>query len=101
MTRKRMQALRFSNEHIDEVSRLVELRLPVPRVCGRVWTDSAVRRYVRDAGPLLTRLHKLAPRRARTTRNRRRALALQRAYDHLEERIVDLRVQEEARRRAS
>ena len=94
MTRKRMQALRFSNEHIDEVSRLVELHLRFHGYGTGEWTDSAVRRYVRDAGPLLTRLHKLT-RADCTTRNRRRALALQRAYDHLEERIVDLRAQEE------
>jgi poly(A) polymerase len=53
-----------------------------------------VRRYVRDAGPLLTRLHKLT-RADSTTRNRRRAAALQRAYDHLEERITELAAEEE------
>jgi poly(A) polymerase len=94
MTRKRMQALRFSNEHIDDVSRLVELHLRFHGYGTGEWTDSAVRRYVRDAGPLLTRLHKLT-RADCTTRNRRRAQALQRAYDHLEERIVQLQAQEE------
>ncbi|MGH8940056.1 MAG: CCA tRNA nucleotidyltransferase, partial [Actinomycetes bacterium] len=58
------------------------------------WTDSAVRRYVNDAGPLLDRLHKLT-RSDCTTRNRRKAQALSRAYDHLEERIAALREQEE------
>ena len=58
------------------------------------WTDSAVRRYVTDAGPLLDRLHKLV-RSDCTTRNRRRAAALQRSYDSLEERIAALREQEE------
>ena len=57
------------------------------------WTDSAVRRYVRDAGPLLVRLHKLT-RADCTTRNRKRALALQRSYDSLERRI-DVLAQEE------
>ena len=58
------------------------------------WTDSAVRRYVTDAGPLLDRLHKLV-RSDCTTRNRRRAAALQRSYDSLEERIAALRAKEE------
>jgi poly(A) polymerase len=58
------------------------------------WTDSAVRRYVRDAGPLLERLHKLT-RSDCTTRNKRRAAALSAAYDDLEERIEALREQEQ------
>lgn len=94
MTRKRMQALRFSNEQIDDVARLVELHLRFHGYGTGEWTDAAVRRYVRDAGPLLTRLHKLT-RADCTTRNRRRALALQRAYDQLEARIEHLRAQEE------
>jgi poly(A) polymerase len=94
MTRKRMQALRFSNDMIDEVSRLVGLRLRFRGYGTGEWTDSAVRRYVRDAGPLLTRLHKLT-RADSTTRNRRRAIALQRSYDSLEQRISELAEQEE------
>lgn len=94
MTKKRMQALRFSNDEIDAVSRLVELHLRFHGYGTGEWTDSAVRRYVRDAGPLLTRLHKLT-RADSTTRNRRRAAALQRAYDHLEERITALAAEEE------
>lgn len=94
MTRKRMQALRFSNELTDDVSRLVELHLRFHGYGSGEWTDSAVRRYVRDAGPLLTRLHKLT-RADCTTRNRRRALALQRTYDSLEQRIAELAEQEE------
>lgn len=94
MTKKRMQALRFSNDEIDAVSRLVELHLRFHGYGTGEWTDSAVRRYVRDAGPLLTRLHKLT-RADSTTRNRRRAAALQRAYDHLEERITELAAEEE------
>ena len=94
MTRKRLQALRFSNEITDEVSRLVELHLRFHGYSGGEWTDSAVRRYVRDAGPLLTRLHKLT-RADSTTRNRRKAAALQASYDSLEERISRLAEQEE------
>jgi poly(A) polymerase len=94
MTRKRMQALRFSNEMTDDVSRLVELHLRFHGYGTGEWTDSAVRRYVRDAGPLLTRLHKLT-RADSTTRNRRRALALQRSYDSLERRISELAAEEE------
>jgi poly(A) polymerase len=94
MTRKRMQQLRFSNDEIDEVATLVELHLRFHGYGTGEWTDSAVRRYVRDAGPLLTRLHKLT-RADCTTRNRRRAATLQRAYDSLEQRIEILAAQEE------
>jgi poly(A) polymerase len=94
MTRKRMQALRFSNEMTDQVARLVELHLRFHGYGSGEWTDSAVRRYVRDAGDLLTRLHKLT-RADCTTRNRRRALALQRSYDSLEARIAELAEAEE------
>jgi poly(A) polymerase len=94
MTRKRMQALRFSNDMIDDVSTLVELHLRFHGYGAGEWTDSAVRRYVRDAGPLLDRLHKLT-RADCTTRNRRRAITLQRSYDSLERRIAELAAQEE------
>lgn len=94
MTRKRMQALRFSNEMTDDVSTLVELHLRFHGYGSGEWTDSAVRRYVRDAGPLLDRLHKLT-RADCTTRNRRRAIALQRSYDSLERRIAELAQEEE------
>jgi poly(A) polymerase len=94
MTRKRMQALRFSNEMTEEVATLVALHLRFHGYGTGEWTDSAVRRYVRDAGPLLTRLHKLT-RADSTTRNRKRALALQRSYDSLERRIAELAEQEE------
>jgi poly(A) polymerase len=89
-----MQNLRFSNDEIDEVSSLVELHLRFHGYGSGEWTDSAVRRYVRDAGPLLPRLHKLT-RADSTTRNRRRALALQQSYDSLERRIAELEEQEE------
>ncbi|MDP1876661.1 MAG: CCA tRNA nucleotidyltransferase [Actinomycetota bacterium] len=94
MTRKRMQTLRFSNDMVDDVSRLVELHLRFHGYGSGEWTDSAVRRYVRDAGPLLDRLHKLT-RADCTTRNRRRAQALQRSYDSLERRIRELQAHEE------
>src|SRR5690606_28953153 len=94
LTRKRMRALKFPNEVIADVSRLVELHLRFHGYGAGEWTDSAVRRYVRDAGPLLDRLHKLT-RSDCTTRNRRKAAALSRAYDGLEERIAQLQEQEE------
>ncbi|MEU9577796.1 CCA tRNA nucleotidyltransferase [Streptomyces chilikensis] len=94
MTKKRMTALKYSNEMVKDVSRLVELHLRFHGYGTGEWTDSAVRRYVRDAGPLLDRLHKLT-RSDCTTRNKRKAAALSRAYDGLEERIAQLKEQEE------
>ncbi|WP_438696058.1 CCA tRNA nucleotidyltransferase [Streptomyces alkaliphilus] len=94
MTRSRMGKLKYSNELIKDVSRLVELHLRFHGYGSGEWTDSAVRRYVRDAGPLLDRLHKLT-RSDCTTRNKRKAAALSRSYDGLEKRIERLREQEE------
>lgn len=94
MAKKRLTALKYSNELVRDVSRLVELHLRFHGYGTGEWTDSAVRRYVRDAGPLLSRLHKLT-RSDCTTRNRRKAAALSRAYDGLEERIAQLQEQEE------
>jgi poly(A) polymerase len=94
MARARLRTLRYPKSVIDEVSRLVYLHLRFHGYGGGEWTDSAVRRYVTDAGPLLDRLHKLV-RSDSTTRNRRRAAALQRSYDSLEMRIAALREQEE------
>lgn len=94
MTKKRMVALKYSNDLVRDVSRLVELHLRFHGYGTGEWTDSAVRRYVRDAGPLLDRLHKLT-RSDCTTRNKRKASALSRAYDGLEERIAQLQEQEE------
>ncbi|KIF68938.1 RNA nucleotidyltransferase [Streptomyces sp. AcH 505] len=94
LTKKRMTALKYSNEMVRDVSRLVELHLRFHGYGTGEWTDSAVRRYVRDAGPLLTRLHKLT-RSDCTTRNKRKAAALSRAYDGLEDRIAQLQEQEE------
>lgn len=93
MTKKRMTALKYSNELVKDVSRLVELHLRFHGYGTGEWTDSAVRRYARDAGPLLDRLHKLT-RSDCTTRNKRKAAALSRAYDGLEERIAQLQERE-------
>jgi poly(A) polymerase len=94
MTRTRLRALRYPKSVIDDVSRLVYLHLRFHGYGTGEWTDSAVRRYVTDAGPLLERLHRLV-RSDCTTRNRRRATALQRSYDSLEQRIATLREQEQ------
>lgn len=94
MVRKRLTALRYPNDVIDEVAALTELHLRFHGYGTGEWTDSAVRRYVRDAGDQLTRLHKLT-RADSTTRNRKRAAALQTAYDSLEDRIAELAEQEE------
>ncbi len=94
LTRKRMKALAFPNHVTDDVAQLVELHLRFHGYGTGEWTDSAVRRYVRDAGQLLDRLHILT-RADCTTRNQRKAAALARAYDHLEERIARLAEQEE------
>ena len=94
MTRRRLRELRYPKAVVDDVSQLVFLHLRFHGYGTGEWTDSAVRRYVTDAGPLLERLHALV-RSDCTTRNRRRAAALQRSYDSLEQRIAALRAQEE------
>ena len=94
LARKRLTELRFGKEVIADVSRLVELHLRFHGYGDGEWTDSAVRRYVRDAGPLLTRLHALT-RADCTTRNARKAARLAASYDTLEARIAVLREQEE------
>jgi poly(A) polymerase len=94
MAAKRLKALRFSGDDVKAVSRLVELHLRFHGYGSGEWTDSAVRRYVRDAGDLLDRLHVLT-RADCTTRNRQKAERLRRAYDDLEVRIAVLAEQEE------
>jgi poly(A) polymerase len=86
MARKRLRALKYSKEIIEDVSQLVFLHLRFHGYGKGEWTDSAVRRYVTDAGDLLPRLHKLV-RADCTTRNKRKAAALQGTYNQLEERI--------------
>ncbi len=97
MTRKRLSALRYPKNVVEDVTRLVELHLRFHGFGRGEWTDAAVRRYATDAGPLLERLHVLV-RSDCTTRNRRKAAALAAAYDELEERIALLREQEELER---
>src|SRR6478609_9400413 len=94
LTRKRMQALKYSGDDIDAVTRLVELHLRFHGYGSGQWTDSAVRRYVRDAGDQLERLHVLT-RADCTTRNHRKAERLRRTYDELEDRIERLSEEEE------
>jgi poly(A) polymerase len=93
MTRHRMEALRYSKEDTDVVVELVRLHLRF-HTYRLGWSDHAVRRYVRDAGPLLERLNALT-RSDCTTRNEAKARALARRMDELERRIVELREQEE------
>lgn len=93
MTRRRMKALRYSKDVTEETANLVFLHMR-PHTFKMGWTDAAVRRYVRDAGPLLEDLNELV-RSDVTTRNARRARTISRRIDELEERIVDLRQREE------
>ncbi len=97
MARKRLTELRFPRDVVTDVSRLVELHLRFHGYGTGEWTDSAVRRYVTDAGPLLSRLHALT-RADCTTRNQAKAQRLARAYDSLEERIARLAEQRGAGR---
>ena len=92
-----MRALKYSKQMVDDVSQLVYLHLRFHGYGDGKWTDSAVRRYVTDAGPLLPRLHRLV-RADCTTRNRRRAAALQANYDGLEARIAELAAKEDLAR---
>ncbi|MBV9662606.1 MAG: CCA tRNA nucleotidyltransferase [Actinobacteria bacterium] len=93
MTRDRMRALHYPNDDVDDVVRLVELHLRFHGYGDGVWTDSAVRRYARDAGPLLERLNELT-RCDCTSRNPNKAKALSKRMDALEQRIAELREQE-------
>jgi poly(A) polymerase len=92
MTRERMKALRYSRADVEAVSQLVYLHLRF-HTYGMGWTDAAVRRFVRDAGPLVDELIELT-RCDCTTRNKRKAAELSRRMDELEERIAQLREQE-------
>ena len=93
LTRARLRALRYPKDLVADVAELVALHLRFHGYGRGEWTDSAVRRYVHDAGPLLDRLHLLV-RSDCTTRNKRRAAALARTYDTLEDRITRLREEE-------
>jgi tRNA adenylyltransferase len=94
LARKRLQALRFDSDTMASVTQLIEQHLRFFGYAEGAWTDSAVRRYVRDAGPELERLHILT-RADVTTRNRRKAARLAGAYDDIERRIAELSAQEE------
>lgn len=94
LAKKRLQELRFDNDTIKAVSKLIELHLRFFGYSDQQWSDSAVRRYVRDAEDQLVRLHALT-RADVTTRNRRKADRLAHAYDDLEQRIKVLQEQEE------
>jgi poly(A) polymerase len=94
LAKKRLRELRFDNDTIKAVARLIELHLRFFGYTDGAWSDSAVRRYVRDAGDQLERLHILT-RADVTTRNRRKADRLGFAYDDLEERIARLAEEEE------
>ena len=94
LTIKRMKALKFDNDTIKAVARLVELHLRFFGYSDQAWTDSAIRRYVRDADDQLLRLHALT-RADVTTRNKRKADRLSHAYDDLEHRIGVIMEQEE------
>jgi poly(A) polymerase len=94
MARKRLRALTYGKDVVEPVCRLIDLHLRFHGYGSAGWTDSAVRRYVTDAGDQLDRLHALV-RSDCTTRNRRRAAALAASYDDLEARIARLAEQEE------
>jgi len=94
LAKKRLEKLRYSNEIIEQVCLLIELHLRFHGYGDGKWTDSAVRRYVRDAEEQLIRLHKLT-RADCTTRNDAKAEKLRNAYDDLEQRIIELSKQEE------
>ncbi len=93
LVKKRLTKLRYPKDVVEAVSRLTFLHLRFHGYGRGEWTDSAVRRYVTDAGDLLPRLHKLV-RSDSTTRNKRRAAALSATYDSLEQRIAELSEQE-------
>ncbi|HYT09390.1 MAG TPA: CCA tRNA nucleotidyltransferase [Mycobacteriales bacterium] len=96
LVRARLRALKYPKDVVEDVARLTLLHLRFHGYGRGEWTDSAVRRYVTDAGPLLDRLHKLV-RSDSTTRNRRRAAVLAASYDALEERIARIQTAEDLR----
>ena len=94
LTRKRLRALRFDHHLIEDVSELVNLHLRFHGYVDEPWTDSAVRRYVKDAGPLYERLNRLT-RADATTQNRRKAMVFSSAMDEMEERVRELKKKED------
>nr|WP_155588460.1 CCA tRNA nucleotidyltransferase [Bifidobacterium canis] len=94
LTRKRLKALRFDHHVVDDVSDLVDMHLRFHGYVDERWTDAAVRRYVKEAGPLYERLNRLT-RADATTQNRRKALVFEHAMDEMEERVRQLKQQED------
>lgn len=94
MTAKRLKALRFDHHVVDDVAELVNLHLRFHGYVDEPWTDSAVRRYVKDAGPLYERLNRLT-RADATTQNRRKAMVFSSAMDEMEQRVRDLKAKED------
>ena len=97
MARKRLRALKYSKQDIKDISQLIYLHMRFYGFPEGEWTDSAVRRYVTDAGSLLPQLHKLV-RADTTTRNKKKARWISRAYDNLEQRIAELAEKEDLAR---
>lgn len=94
MTRKRLKALRFDHHVVEDVTELVRLHLRFHGYIDEPWTDSAVRRYVRDAGPLYHRLNRLT-RADATTQNKRKARMFAEAMDDMEARVIELKKRED------
>ena len=94
MTRKRLKALHFDHHMVEDVSELVNLHLRFQGDVEEPWRDCAVRRYVKDAGPLYERLHRLT-RADATTQNKRKAMVFSSAMDEMEQRVRDLKEKED------
>ena len=94
LTRKRLRALHFDHHIVQDVSELVNMHLRFHGYVDEPWTDSAVRRYVRDAGPLYERLNRLT-RADATTQNKRKAQMFSDAMDEMEQRVRDLKQRED------
>ena len=94
MTRKRLKALRFDHHLVEDVSELVNMHLRFHGYVDEPWTDSAVRRYVKDAGHLYERLNRLT-RADATTQNKRKAMIFSQAMDEMEERVRELKKKED------
>ncbi|WP_293769461.1 CCA tRNA nucleotidyltransferase [uncultured Corynebacterium sp.] len=97
LARRRFKKLKYPKHLTEDIAQLIYLHMRFHGFGEGQWTDSAVRRYVTDAGELLPRLHKLV-RADCTTRNARKAARLRRTYDHLEERIADIAAKEDLAR---
>ena len=94
MTRKRLKALRFDHHLVEDVSELVNMHLRFHGYVDEPWTDSAVRRYVKDAGHLYERLNRLT-RADATNTNKRKAMIFSQAMDEMEERVRELKKKED------